>query len=87
MSVMACCVPSLEVTHLPLALKLASGTVMFNLLKRHSRPALLRGDVGSVLMASISTRPIFLPRNSRSSTTMSKAGMATGESSSKDSTV
>ena len=69
---------------LPLAVSVASGSKMLNLLSRHSRPA--PGATALRLTASISTRPSFLPRSSMFSTTMSSAGMLVGGSSSSAST-
>ena len=55
---------------------LASGVLRLNLLSTHSRPPvrLVRAK------PSISARPKAMPRTSRLSTTMSKAGMSLGDS-------
>ena len=65
--------------HCPLPLKRASGVTMLNLAKRQSPMPRFT--------ASISMRPSFLPRSSKSSTTTSSAGTVVGDLSSSDSTV
>ena len=72
----------LSKAQLPVAVRLASGVVMLNLPRRHSRwaPSALR------FWASISMRPSLRPRSSKSSTTTSTAGSEPGCSASRFST-
>ena len=63
----------------PDAVKLASGTEKPSLFSRHSRgPDSPNAPPAPRLTASTSTRPSLLPRNSKSSTTMSSAGIEAG---------
>ncbi len=62
----------LAADQVPLALSVASGMDRASLARRHSVPAPV---VLARLAASISSRPSFLPRSSKSSTTTSMAGM------------
>ncbi len=72
---------------LPVALKTASGVLRLSLFSRHSRTPPSRATApGPRLTASISRWPSFLPRRSKSSTTMSSAGRLSGCSSSRFST-
>ena len=72
---------------LPVALNTASGMLRLSLFRRHSRTPPSRATVPAPrLTASISRRPSFLPRSSKSSTTMSSAGSLSGCSSSRVST-
>ena len=68
---------TLIAAQLPEARSAASGKVMSNLFSRHSRTEPSRPDTNR-FTASTSNRPSLLPRSSRSSTTISSAGMLPG---------
>ena len=72
---------------LPVALNTASGMLRLSLFRRHSRTPPSRATAPAPrLTASISSRPSFLPRSSKSSTTTSSAGRLSGCCSSRVST-